>query len=222
VRRFFVDEFYLRQVESLLSHALILDLGGHRHTKRGQFDINEYEFRVVTVNIVTDKGTTVQADAQYIPFGDGCFDVVFCSELLEHVPNPQVVLQEAHRVLRCGGMLLMTAPFLYRVHADPYDYGRYTAYYWRTVLTSAGFDAITIEPQGLFYSVLLDFWKQYLNNKRVPKFTGRVWRLFAGSFFVFPWQRWALWYERQPRARENAFLSSFTTGYGVTAVKDNA
>ncbi|MCB9422438.1 MAG: class I SAM-dependent methyltransferase [Ardenticatenaceae bacterium] len=219
MRRFFVDEFFLRQVETWSQNAQVLDLGGHRQTKRGRFDIDAYGFRVVTANIATEKGTTVQADACYVPFGNNFFDVVVCAELLEHVFQPQVVLLEAYRVLRPGGTLLTTAPFLYRVHGDPFDYGRYTAHYWRTALSGIGFTEITIENQGLFYSVLLDFWKQYWNNKRFPRLTGRFGRWLVGSLLVFPWQRWALWRERQPRVRENAFLSSFTTGYGITAVK---
>lgn len=99
----------------------------------------------------------VQADAAYIPFADASFDAVICSELLEHVFQPIQVVEEAYRVLRPDGVLLLCVPFLYRIHADPYDYGRYTDYYWQRVLQETGFCRITVERQGLFFSVLLDF-----------------------------------------------------------------
>jgi len=45
-----------------------------------------------------------------IPFPDGAYDFVFCIEVLEHVPNPYGTLGEIHRVLRPGGVLLLSVP----------------------------------------------------------------------------------------------------------------
>ena len=50
-----------------------------------------------------------------IPFGDGVFDHVFCIEVLEHVPNPFGALAEIHRVLRPGGVLVLSVPNPYHV-----------------------------------------------------------------------------------------------------------
>jgi len=50
-----------------------------------------------------------------IPFGDGVFDHVFCIEVLEHVPNPFGALAEMHRVLRPGGVLVLSVPNPYHV-----------------------------------------------------------------------------------------------------------
>jgi SAM-dependent methyltransferase len=46
-----------------------------------------------------------------LPFPDGSFDVVWCSEVLEHLFAPLAVLQEVSRVLRPGGILLVTVPY---------------------------------------------------------------------------------------------------------------
>ena len=214
LRRYFVDEFHFRYVPALPPGSRVLDLGGNKIRKRGQFDIEHYDLRVVYANLSTAKQPDVQADATCLPFHDGYFDAVVCSELLEHVPNPSVVLSEAHRVLRDGGTLLICVPFLHRIHGDPYDFGRYTDHYWLCVLQEIGFHDVVIEQQGLFFSVLADFFKQYLSEVGFRRPFGRVAR-----WLMFRFQRWSLKREQDPRVQAHPFLRSFTTGFGIVAVK---
>ncbi|HZZ20307.1 MAG TPA: class I SAM-dependent methyltransferase [Opitutaceae bacterium] len=49
--------------------------------------------------------------AEPFPFADGSFDVVWCSEVLEHLFNPLFAMQEMHRILKPGGRLLLTVPY---------------------------------------------------------------------------------------------------------------
>jgi SAM-dependent methyltransferase len=49
-------------------------------------------------------------DASVLPFENASFDVVVCSEVLEHLLAPQLAVAEAFRVLRCGGRLIVTVP----------------------------------------------------------------------------------------------------------------
>jgi SAM-dependent methyltransferase len=55
-----------------------------------------------------DRLTYIWQDAQRLPFDDGTFDAVTCLEALEFTPNPRDVLAELVRVLRPGGVLLVT------------------------------------------------------------------------------------------------------------------
>lgn len=213
IRRLFVDEFHSRILSGVSKNCLVLDLGGNKINKRGQFNIHTYDVNVVYMNFFTTKQPDVQSDATHIPFQTGCFDVVICSELLEHIRQPVEVLYQTHRVLRKGGTLLICVPFLYRIHGDPYDFGRYTDHFWRLALSEIGFHSISIERQGLYYSVLADFIKQYVN-----KSTHRIFRkLFRQPVFWF--QRWALRYEKKKNIINDPFISSFTTGYGIVAIK---
>jgi len=213
IRRYFVDLFFMNYVPTLPSNYSILDLGGNRTNKRGFFDIAQYNLNVLYANITRKKQPTVQTDAAYLPFPDSTFDAAICAELLEHVPNPQNVLREVHRVLKSNGTLLITVPFLYPIHGDPDDFGRYTDHYWLSVLKSIGFDEVTIERQGLLYSVLANFFKLYANRiYRRP-----MWNIVSLPLALF--QRWALKHEQNPSVQLHPFLSSFTTGFGIVAHK---
>lgn len=50
------------------------------------------------------------ADAQYLPFSDNCFDAIVCSEVIEHLNNPEESLKEFERILRPNGELVITTP----------------------------------------------------------------------------------------------------------------
>jgi SAM-dependent methyltransferase len=217
LRRYFVDEFHFRHVPTLPPTSQVLDLGGHKTRKRGQFDIERYSLHVIYVNLTTAKRPDIQADAAHVPFKAGSFDVVICAELLEHVPDPSAVLGEAHRLLREGGTLLISAPFLYRIHGDPYDFGRYTDYYWQTTLEQIGFQAIQIERQGAFFVVIIDFVKQYAAEARWHK--RRLYRPLIWTLNLA--QRWAFWLEQKATIQAHPFFQSFTTGFGIRARKQS-
>ncbi|MHC9087012.1 class I SAM-dependent methyltransferase [Luteimonas sp. RIT-PG2_3] len=70
----------------------------------------------------------VFGDAGRLPFRDASIDTVLLLEVLEHLRHPAEALSEISRVLRPGGTLLLTLPFLYPVHDAPHDYQRYTAF----------------------------------------------------------------------------------------------
>jgi SAM-dependent methyltransferase len=64
-------------------------------------------------------------DAAALPLNDESVDTILCTEVMEHVPNPEKTIAEFARVLRKNGVLIITAPFFYPVH-DTYDFFRYS------------------------------------------------------------------------------------------------
>jgi SAM-dependent methyltransferase len=91
-------------------------------------------------------------DAARIPAVDGCFDAVLCTEMLEHHPEPIRVVHELARILRPGGVLILTAPLGSGIHQEPYHfYGGYTPYWYQRFLTDAGFGDIEVVANGGFY-----------------------------------------------------------------------
>jgi SAM-dependent methyltransferase len=75
-------------------------------------------------------------------------DTALCTEVLEHVPDPSVLLAQACRCLRPGGRLVLTVPFAARWHFIPYDYWRYTPSGLDILLRRAGFIDIRITARG--------------------------------------------------------------------------
>ena len=82
------------------------------------------------------------------------FDTVLCFEVLEHVPDPQQALHGIARVLKPGGVALISVPHLSRLHDLPYDYYRYTAYGLRHLLTQAGLEVTELKTKGGLFAFL--------------------------------------------------------------------
>lgn len=84
--------------------------------------------------------------ASGLPLADGSFEGVVMLEVLEHLEHPRGALHEIARVLKPGGTLLLSVPFLYPVHDAPHDYQRYTRYGLSRELDAAGFQDVSITP----------------------------------------------------------------------------
>jgi ubiquinone/menaquinone biosynthesis C-methylase UbiE len=91
-------------------------------------------------------------DITNIPVPNGSFDVIICSEVLEHVPEPIKVIKEFSRILRQGGRLFLTAPLGCGIHQEPYIfYGGYTPFWYNKFLPEFGFENIQILPNCGFF-----------------------------------------------------------------------
>ncbi len=219
LRRSFIDEFLTRQIGEIKTGGKVLDLGGVNENKRGIFDVDAYGLDAVCVNVSNKKHPDVLGDGAVLPFADASFDAVICSEMLEHVPDPIKVLKEAHRVSRPGGLLLCTVPFLFRIHGDPEDYGRYTAHYWRETLNKCGFTGLEIEKQGLFWSVLADMLRGHVvqllqgGRLRLP-----VYRHIVVGLTVW-FSKKALSWDRRQGLADHIYYGNHTTGFGIRAQK---
>ncbi len=217
LRRHYVDDFHFRHVPDLPPGSLVLDLAGNRLSKRGFFDIERYDLSVLYANLSSAKRPDVQASAESLPFRETAFDAVICSEMLEHVIDPKSVLEEIQRILKPNGILLISVPFLSRIHGDPYDYGRYTDFYWQETLESIGFDGITVEKQGLFWSVMADMVREWLYFKASNFKSGFLVSVLGA--IVSAGKSTAVRWDFMNATRKSAVLSSYTSGFGIKATK---
>jgi SAM-dependent methyltransferase len=81
------------------------------------------------VDIDPERKPDILASVENLePFGDATVDAIFCLEVLEHVGNPHAAAEAIHRVLRPGGLVIGSTPFLLGVHDQPRDYYRYTSH----------------------------------------------------------------------------------------------
>jgi SAM-dependent methyltransferase len=91
-----------------------------------------------------------------LPFGASSFDGVLLSSVLEHVVDPMALLGEASRILRPGGAIVLELPFLYWLHEEPHDFGRYTEHALRRFASAAGLEIEKLEPYGGIAAVIGD------------------------------------------------------------------
>ena len=83
-------------------------------------------------------------DGKNIPFSDSHFDCVLCSQVLEHVFHPDELLIEIFRVLKPGGKILLTVPFVWDEHEQPYDFARYSSFGLTHLFLKAGFEVESV------------------------------------------------------------------------------
>lgn len=219
LRRQLVDLDLATWADGLASGTHVLDVGGTKHRKRGRFDIESRGVRVCYLNLTAEKQPDVLGDAARLPFDTATFEVALACELLEHVPEPKAVLREMVRVLKPGGQAVITVPFNYRIHADPYDYGRYTEYYWREALAEVGLEAIEVTCHGHFWTVLVEQLRSLVASWRITAIRP-IRTLLGGIFWVL--RHSAMAQDGRPATKGHRILSSYTSGYGLKARKQRS
>jgi len=95
-----------------------------------------------------DSSPDVVGDATRLPVRSGAVDVVFSTQVIEHVRNPEQMVMECARVLRPGGSLIITGPLYWPLHEEPYDFHRFTKYAFANYLMEAGFETWNIVEDG--------------------------------------------------------------------------
>jgi SAM-dependent methyltransferase len=198
-----------------LLHGLTVDLGCG--TRPYEQDILPHADRYVGVdwcNTLHGLHADVVADiGKPLPFKDGSVDSVVAFEVLEHVMEPALVLAEAQRILKPGGVLMLSVPFQWWVHEAPWDFYRYTRHGLEYLLSKAGYRDIAVEPTSGFWSM----WILKLNYQTVRLIRGpRAARLLMRGALV------PLWWLGQVLAplMDSAWPDEReTAGYFVTARK---
>jgi ubiquinone/menaquinone biosynthesis C-methylase UbiE len=119
----------------------------------------------------------IVSDITNIPVDNSSFDVVLCSEVIEHVPNPLEALKELARVLKKDGLIILTAPFISATHFAPYHFCTgFSKYFYERHLTELGFEIIELTQNGNFFeSVAQEL--QILNSFAI-KYTNKGLNIF--------------------------------------------
>jgi SAM-dependent methyltransferase len=116
-------------------HGRVLDVGCGSMLDRVGFSPGE---EYLGVDITKSKYTIALADVHKLPFKNESFDSCICNAVLEHVKEPEIVLGEYNRVLKQGGVLWVSVPFLQHIHAE-YDFRRFTGQGLAYEVEKAGF-----------------------------------------------------------------------------------
>lgn len=104
------------------------------------------------------------ADALALPLAAAQVDTLLASEVIEHLSDTQQAFAEFYRVLRPGGTVILTVPFLYPVHGQP-DYYRFTLLGLKEVARRHGLETLFQAPLGSFWTFFAEMFNIYLNYK---------------------------------------------------------
>lgn len=144
----------------------LLDFGCGSKPYRSYFSVEEY----IGVDFENpghphdNEQIDVYYDGKSIPFEDGRFDSILCSEVFEHVFNLEEILEELHRVLKPGGKMMITCPFVWNEHEVPFDYARYTRFALEALLSKSGFQIVEYEKSGNFITTITQMMTLYAHH----------------------------------------------------------
>ena len=180
-----INPFYITRRQILLAtkdfastvspKTNILDVGCGVKPYRKLFKTKNYVGIDVKGGGLKDEAKRVDKyfDGQNIPFPKGTFGVVIATEVLEHAQLPEKLISEMARVLKTGGKLFITMPFVWPEHGAPFDFQRFTSFQHKRILTNLGLKVVSVKPTtGVFGTsgqIISDFFHTETTN--------RIWKL---------------------------------------------
>jgi SAM-dependent methyltransferase len=116
-----------------------------------------------------NKKADVYYEGTTFPFPNEEFDSVVLNQVLEHVFNPSQFLAEARRVLKKGGVVLMTVPFVWDEHEQPHDYARYSSFGLSFLLKNNGFEILDQKKSANNITAIFQLLNAYIYKKTVTR-----------------------------------------------------
>ncbi|HMJ08252.1 MAG TPA: class I SAM-dependent methyltransferase [Pyrinomonadaceae bacterium] len=140
-----------------------------------------------------------------IPLGNESVDCVMATEFLEHYAEPETALREILRVMKHGGRLFGTVPFVWNLHEIPHDEYRYTPYSLERHLSRAGFIKIEINALGGWNASLAQMIGLWLTFSKMSDTRRKTLRRI-----LFPFYKWLIRTDVAPAEFDGRENSMFT------------
>lgn len=135
--------------------GVILDLGGGKNPSYERFwQIKPDKFIRVDINEKAKPDVIVDLN-ESLPFSDNFADAIFLFSVIYILEDPGKTLREIYRILKPGGKLFMTSPFIFNEAREPSDYWRFTGEALEKLLRESGFDNFFIKPVGERFSAAI-------------------------------------------------------------------
>ena len=140
-RELFID--WLKNISS--RNLSVLDVGGRIQPYRVLLGDRCCQYVAIDIDTEATPLVDVIAEAERLPFSVERFDLVICTQVLEYVPDPQLVIDEIRRTLKIGGFLLLSVPAVFPRDSDT-EYWRFLPCALRRLLSS--FSRVEVVPEG--------------------------------------------------------------------------
>jgi SAM-dependent methyltransferase len=162
----------LREARPYVS-GLLLDIGCGGKPYRGLFEDRvaayvglDYPPTHLAVEDVHHVAVAdVYGDGARLPIRSDAVDTVLCTQTLEHVSEPWVVMDEIARVLRPDGHLILTAPMAWGLHGEPHDFYRFTKYGLRSLAERSRLEVDYVRPRGGFWALMGQLFSTHMYRK---------------------------------------------------------
>ncbi len=156
----------LREISFEKNDAIWLDVGCGEKPYKNLFDKVRYVGMEVleSGNKSVSKRHDLLYDGKRFPIRSEAVEGVICTQVLEHVPEPTEIVLEMYRVLEPGGCLILTAPFIWEEHEQPYDFMRFSSYGIRSLLEGAGFRIVAYRKTSGSVEALSQMLSVYLSG----------------------------------------------------------
>ena len=200
--------FLDRELGKISAGAKVLNIGAGgdigktlmRHAAR-------QPFQVISLDIDDQRHPDIAGDICSHDFQGLQFDAVVMAETLEHIHSPHLALENVHRILKNGGRLILTAPFIFPIHDAPYDYYRYTRYGLAYLLRH--FRDVSIKERNSWTEAIDVLSVRLIMDKNWPA------RILAPFLVLLAFIKWPISFLLSRLVRTD-FI---TSGYVVTALK---
>lgn len=179
----------IKKSYSIEQTIYVLDLGcGYKPFEKLFY--NEGIKNVIYIGVDFDKNSSnadiiLDLNYQKVPIEDERFDIIILSEVLEHLYNPLNAIREATRLVKVNGYVYISTPFIFPYHGTPYDYYRYTEFFYKKITEDFGYEILRIQKAGTFISVPIytfNIFVETITNKLNVSFIGYISHVIMNIF----------------------------------------
>lgn len=176
----------VKRLASSHNGGKLLDIGCGSKPYENLFNVDEYFGIDVEVSGHDHRLSKVDKfyNGRDIPFPNDEFDIVFSSEVFEHIFDIDYSLSEVYRVLNPGGKLILTCPFFWPEHEQPFDFGRYTSFGIEHLLKKHGFSCVSVSRSTGHFATLVQMLSAYISMHIFPK--NPFLRIALNPLFIAP------------------------------------
>jgi len=207
------DRVLLKKQIAKFSHYVkgdVLDVGSGRFDRYSDlFKCKKY----IKLDVNQESKPDIIGSAEKIPLDNQSIDSIVCTQVLGDVKDLNRAISEFFRVLKPGGVVLLTESFAAAIHDEPNDFWRFTDFSLKYLFENNGFEIKGIDRRGGFWASLSQSKIRYLIDRL------NLYNNFLGKLLRFPISicgRLALWIDKIDKSSASARQ---TLGWLIIAIK---